>query len=72
MILKTILLSAGITIATNLLVELSKHILKKSKCKLKMELGEIKSEGEIKKPDKKIYNDLSRESEEINYLYGGK
>ena len=46
MILETILISSLVTIGTNILLELIKYITKKSKCKIKMELGD-KSDADI-------------------------
>jgi hypothetical protein len=47
MIWETVLISAGITIITNILVELGKYLKTKSKCKIKVEIGGGKSEDEI-------------------------
>lgn len=50
MYLEAILVSAGITILTNLSIELGKYISRKSKCKIKMEIGDNdKSSGELVK-----------------------
>jgi hypothetical protein len=46
--LETLLITCSISIGTNLIIELSKHIFKKSKCRVKVEMGD-KSETEILK-----------------------
>ncbi len=49
MIWEAVLISVLGTIGTNLLIELGKYLKEKSRCKIKMEIGD-KSEGEILKP----------------------